>query len=297
MPEPRPEVSVVMPVRNVARTVELAVMSIVDQTVRDWELVVLDDGSTDDTVEVLRTLADRDERIHVHVDGRSRGIAQRLNQGVGLARAPYVARMDGDDLSLPERLELQLDLVHRRPEVDLVGAGEMVFSSDGTLRGRRIGPAEHADIVRAPLYGIPVSHPTWLGRRDWFLRHGYDTSADACEDQELLLRASAESTYANVQRVVMAYREDRIKLDRSVAARRSTARYLVRYGRRHGRTAPALVAAAGQLLRGARDAAAVWSGREELVLRRRVGPATAEDEAVWARLRPAVVQGRVRESP
>lgn len=295
MAESAPTVSILLPARNVARTIDLAVASIVAQTVADWELLLLEDGSADDTVALLRSWAARDDRIRVHTDGRSLGISDRLNQGVRLARGAYVARMDGDDVSLPDRLEVQLDLLRRHPEVDLVGAGEIVFSSAGELRGYRSGPVDHAEIVQDPLHGIPVSHPTWLGRRDWFLRHPYDTTADACEDQELLLRASSVSTYANVPRIVLAYREDRIKLGRSLAARRASARYLLR----HGRSTPmrATAAAGGQLLRGARDALAVLTGQQERVLRGRVDAPRPTDVELWDLVRPSVVPGGQRESP
>jgi hypothetical protein len=163
-----------------------------------------------------------------------------------------------------------------------------VFSSNGGLRGYRLGPPDHRSITAAVLSGIPVSHPTWLGRRDWFLRNPYDLTAAACEDQELLLRAHTTSTYANVPDVLLAYREDRIKLRRSMEARVASASYLLRYGRTRRALLPAAVAASSQYVRGARDAVAVLTGRQEWVMRRRVLPARPCDEEVWRGLAPSV---------
>jgi glycosyltransferase involved in cell wall biosynthesis len=290
MSERAPVVSVIMPVRNVAATVDLAIRSVVDQTFAEWELVVVDDGSSDDTPARLQRWADLDGRIRVHVDGAAKGISARLNQGVHLAEGEYVARMDGDDISLPERLAVQVAHLREHPDVDLVGAGEMVFSSNGDLRGYRLGPPDHPAITAAVLSGIPVSHPTWVGRRDWFLRNPYDLTAAACEDQELLLRAHATSTYANVPDVLLAYREDRIKLRRSLEARAASASYLLRYGRTRRALLPAAVAASSQYVRGARDAVAVLIGRQEWVMRRRVVPARQCDEEVWRGLVPSVLR-------
>ena len=181
-----PAVSIVMPVRNVQGTLDPAVRSIVAQTWKAWELVVLDDGSTDGTVQRLQAWADLDDRIRPFVDGRSLGISARLNEGVRYSRAPIIARMDGDDICYPHRLETQLAFLRENPEVDVVGAGSMVFMSDGTPRGPRSRPGGHEELTAHPLLnGIPLTHPTWMGRRSWFLRFPYDPRARGCEDREV----------------------------------------------------------------------------------------------------------------
>src|SRR5690348_13582682 len=194
-----PAVSIVMPVRNVQDTVDPAIRSIIAQTWTAWELVVLDDGSTDDTVQRLRAWADLDDRIRPLVDGCSRGISARLNEGVRESRAPVIARMDGDDICYPHRLETQLAFLRENPDVDVVGAGSMVFTSDGTARGPRSRPGGHDELTANALRdGVPLAHPTWMGRRSWFLRFPYDQRARGCEDQEVLLRGHASSRYASL---------------------------------------------------------------------------------------------------
>jgi glycosyltransferase involved in cell wall biosynthesis len=277
-----PAVSIVMPVRNVQGTIDPAIRSIVAQTWKAWELVVLDDGSTDGTVQRLRAWADLDDRIRPFVDGRALGLPARLNEGVRHSRAPIIARMDGDDICYPHRLETQLAFLRENPEVDVVGAGSMVFTSDGTARGPRSRPGGHEELTANPLLnGIALAHPTWMGRRCWFLRFPYDPRARCCEDWEVLLRGYTSSRYASLPDVLLGYREDRIKLRRSVEARLHEVIFLLRYGARDRRVLSSLIGVAGQLAKAARDAMAVMARRQDLVLVRRNQVPTPSEIATW----------------
>ena len=159
--------------------------------------------------------------------------------------------MDGDDICYPHRLETQLAFLRENPEVDVVGAGSMVFMSDGTPRGPRSRPGGHEELTANPLLeGIPLAHPTWMGRRSWFLRFPYDPRARGCEDWEVLLRGHTSSRYASLPDVLLGYREDRIKLRRSVEARLHEAIFLLRYGVRHRRVLSSLIGSIGQLAKG-----------------------------------------------
>jgi glycosyltransferase involved in cell wall biosynthesis len=278
----QPAVSIVMPVRNVQDTIDPAIRSIVAQTWKAWELIVVDDGSTDTTPELLRAWAGLDDRIRPFVDGCARGISARLNEGVRRSRAPIIARMDGDDICYPHRLSTQLTFLHENPDVDLVGAGSMVFTSDGSPRGPRAWPGEHEVLTANPLLnGIPLAHPTWMGRRSWFLRFPYDPRATGWEDQEVLLRGYTSSRYANLPDVLLGYREDRIKLRRSVATRLSKINTLLRYGAQNRRMVSGLIGSASQLAKGACDALAVAARREDLILARRNQVPSPAEIATW----------------
>ncbi|MET0897020.1 MAG: glycosyltransferase family A protein [Mycobacterium sp.] len=280
-----PAVSIVMPVRNSQGTIDAAVRSIVAQTCTAWELVVVDDGSTDGTAERLRAWADIDDRIRPLVDGRWLGTSARRNQGVQHSRAPIIAQMDGDDICYPHRLATQLAFLRENPEVDVVGAGSMVFTSDGALRGPRGRPGGHAELTANPLLnGIPLAGPTWMGRRSWFLEFPYDPRARNCEDWELLLRGYTSSRYANLPDVLLGYREDRVKLRRSIEARLRGVIYLLRYGIRDHRVLSGVVGSAAQLAKGARDVMAVLARREDLVLVRRNQVPSPSEIATWRAL-------------
>ncbi|OKH79442.1 hypothetical protein EB75_24135 [Mycobacterium sp. ST-F2] len=280
-----PAVSIVMPVRNVQSTLVPAIRSILAQTCEAWELVVLDDGSTDGTAQRLREFADLDDRIRPFIDGRPLGLPTRLNQGVRHSRAPIIARMDGDDVCYPDRLETQLTFLRENPDVDVVGAGMMVFTSDGTPRGPRSRLGGHEDLTADPLRSeIGLAHPTWMGRRSWFLRFPYDPRARRCEDWEVLLRAHTASRYASLPDVLLGYREDRIKLRGSIEARQHQMMFLLRYGTRHRQVLSSLIGSAGQLGRAARDTVAVLARRQDLVLDRRNRLASPSEIATWAAL-------------
>jgi glycosyltransferase involved in cell wall biosynthesis len=217
--EAAPAVSVLLPVRNGGAFLRAALRSVLAQTHTDFEIILLDDGSTDNSPDVARAFGD--SRIRVHVDGQQRGLSARLNQGVQLARADLVARMDADDICLPRRLELQLSFLAAHPEVDLVGCRVAAF------RGRQIlgllpFAADHEALVARPWHTIPLPHPTWVGRRSWFLRNPYRTpEVKRAEDQELLVRAARTSRYACLPEVLLAYRLGAPDLRKSLVARRT----------------------------------------------------------------------------
>jgi hypothetical protein len=190
--------------------------------------------------------------------------------------------MDGDDICYPRRLETQLAFLRENPDVDVVGAGSMVFMSDGTARGPRSRPGGHEELTANPLLkGIPLAHPTWMGRRSWFLRFPYDSRARGCEDWEVLLRAHTSSRYASLPDVLLGYREDRIKLRRSIDARLHEVIFLLRYGVRHRRLLPSVIGSAAELAKGIRDAVAVLVRRQDLVLVRRNRVPSPTEIATW----------------
>ena len=216
---PVPSVSVLLPVRNGGAFLRPAIASVLAQTLGDFELILLDDGSTDGSPEVARSFGD--PRIRVIEDGRPLGLSARLNQGVQLARADLVARMDADDLCLPRRFELQRAFLAAHPEVDLVGCRAAVFR-DGEVLGLLPYAADHDALVARPWHTIPLAHPTWMGRRAWFQRHPYRTpEVKRAEDQELLVRAAPTSRYACLPEVLLAYRLGAPDLRKTLVARRT----------------------------------------------------------------------------
>ena len=200
-----PECDVLLPVYNAEATLGQAVRSILGQSHRRLRLIAIDDGSSDNSLKMLREY--RDSRILVLANGRNLGLPATLNRGVGLATAPYIARMDADDIAHPLRLEKQLHLLERRPELDLVGSAVVSIDSEGMLLGQRVYPKDHDDIIKRPYRSIPVAHPTWCGRREWFVKYPYHLGFPRCEDQVLLRNAFKDSCFSNLQEPLLAYRE------------------------------------------------------------------------------------------
>jgi glycosyltransferase involved in cell wall biosynthesis len=272
-----------MPVRNCARTVPLAVRSLLAQTCTDWELLLIDDGSTDDTLWEVRHIAD--PRIHIHTDGTNRGLPARLNQAVALSRGAFFARMDGDDISYPQRLERQLAYLSAHPEVDLVGAQVVVFDATGTALGKPLLPEAHSAIcARAFLDVLPMRHPTWLGRTAWFRAHRYDEHAVKTQDQILLLRTYRTSRFANVPEILLGYREERLYLRKMLLTRQVAVPFMFRELLRRGQPALATRAVARQLVKAIVEVMAVQTGLNYRLLGHRLGSLTDAELQAWAQV-------------
>lgn len=200
-----PIVTVVMPVFNGGSDLLLAVQSILQQTFLNWELLILDDGSTDSAIERILTL--NDPRIIVLQDGQNKGISARLNQAIDMARGRYFARMDHDDVSHPNRLVLQVAFLEKHEQVDLVATKCVKINELHQGLGTLPFASEHKDICARPWIGFPMPHPSWMGRISWFRSHYYlSTGPYCCEDNELLLRAHKASVYHALETTLLAYR-------------------------------------------------------------------------------------------
>ncbi len=207
---PDPVITIAMPFYNSAATLELAIRSLLNQSYDDFELLLCDDGSDDQSLAIARSF--NDPRIVCWSDGKRRRLAARLNECIDRARGLYFARMDSDDIAYPDRLVHQLAFLVGRPEVDLCGASVMVFGKRGRPLWRFSPEKEHAGIVKSPLRGFPLWHPVWMGRSAWFRRWRYEESAWLAQDQELLLRSYHDSVFANLPRILLGYRRERISL-------------------------------------------------------------------------------------
>lgn len=200
-----PTVTIGLPVYNAAPLVEDALRSIFAQSLTDWELIAVDDGSSDGSAARLQRL--RDPRVCVLVDGKHRGLGARLNQIVELAAGKYIARMDADDLMHPRRLELQVRFLEENPGVDIVGCGLISLDAQGRPIGVRRLPTEHQAITARPLRGIPLAHATVLGRREWWKKRPYNEKSRGCEDWELWFASLPDSRFANLPEPYYFYRE------------------------------------------------------------------------------------------
>lgn len=201
-----PAISVILPVYNGTATLYSAINSVLEQTFTDYEIIILDDGSNDNSLEVISIF--NDPRISVIFDGANKGLAYRLNQGIDLARGRYIARMDQDDLCFPERFDRQFTFLESHPEVDLLGCRTIVFRGICDIVGlMSFHGTSHDDICAKPWDSIHLAHPTWMGRKGWFLKYRYRIpEIYLAEDQELLLRSYPESIFACLDEVLLAYR-------------------------------------------------------------------------------------------
>jgi glycosyltransferase involved in cell wall biosynthesis len=203
----KPLISVIMPIRNCENTISSAVRSILLQTYTEWELLLIGDPSDDRTEEAARRFSD--SRIKVIYDGQRKTLATRLNEAIQMSMGSFIARMDGDDIAYPRRLEVQLEYLLTNPRVDLVGSWIISFSDGGISAGVKAGPEKHEDIIaKAASGGMFIPHPTFMGRADYFRRFRYSETAKFAEDQDLLLRSMWSSRFALVPQLLLGYRTD-----------------------------------------------------------------------------------------
>lgn len=275
----RPLVSVGMPVKNCRDTLRLSVRSLLAQTYRDWELLLIDDGSSDNTLQIARQFDD--SRIKIFSDGKNQGLSSRLNQAVELSQGQYFARMDGDDIAYPTRLERQTHYLELHPEVDLLGSWVIVFGSGGTPLGKRAGPETHDAICAKPFAGFPIAHPTYVGHLDWFQRYRFNETLYRSQDQELLLRSYRFSRFANVPEILLGYRENRIDLRKALTGRGYFVRSLYAEFRRQKRFGLAIRAVVEQILKAIVDSIAIGSGLNYRMLDHRAQPITSAERDDW----------------
>ncbi len=284
MANPSPLVSISMSVLNGQETLPQAIASVLLQTCPDWELFIMDDGSTDRTIELARTV--RDPRVHVDADGKRLGVAARHNRALALSQGKFFAIMDADDVAYPNRLERQVGYLEQHPDVDLVGARAIVFRSDGRAIGQRAAPESMEAICARPTAGFPMTHPTFLGHLEWFRRYRYVERGlgAASEDHDLLLRSYRESVLANVPEILLGYREDRLDLGKILRMRRMFARSLFREFSRRGQWRLALQGVGGQVAKGALDCIAITTGLDYALLRHRARAIDEAERQEWSRV-------------
>lgn len=217
----QPLVSIALSAFNAEKTIGDAIASILLQTYQNWELLLIDDGSSDHTVSVAREFDD--QRIRVIADGTNAGLPARLNEAIGMASGKYFARMDQDDLCFPGRLQRQVEYLETHIEVDLLGTRALTFVTPGCVTGLLPFRGTHQEICAQPWRGLYMPHPTWMGRLDWFRKHRYRTpEVRLAEDQELLLRTCPVSRFACLPEILLAYRvRERLSLRKNMVARYS----------------------------------------------------------------------------
>ena len=196
-----PKVTVLMPVYNVGAYVDKAIRSILRQTYQDFVLLIMDDGSTDDTA--ARVMRFRDARIRYERNERNLGLADNLNRGLSLIDTEYVARFDGDDIAEPDWLEANMQVLESHPEIGICSSGFQWF---GTRKGTILYPEHHKDSMCQMLFGCTVIVPVF--RKAVLDEHHirYKASAFPAEDYQMWAECYRVTQVYNIPRVLFHYR-------------------------------------------------------------------------------------------
>lgn len=202
-----PVISVIMPVYNADRYVARALESVLDQTFRDFEFLIIDDGSTDRSLEILRSYESKDQRIRL-VSRPNTGLVVALNEMLTLANGEFIARMDSDDISSKERFIRQLDYLKKCNDCVCVGSWTRLIDEEDRPIGIVQRPSDHATIEKDLLSGCnSVAHPTVMFRSECVRSlNGYACEAFPAEDLDLWLRMSLNGKLHNIQEPLLDYR-------------------------------------------------------------------------------------------
>jgi glycosyltransferase involved in cell wall biosynthesis len=203
-----PEISVFMPVYNTAKYLQESIESILTQTFCDFELVIVDDASTDDSYDIIEEYAGQDRRIRPYKNAVNTGIAIACNRAVSLSNGEYIARMDSDDIALGHRLEVQRDFMRANKHLSLCGGWANIIDERGHEIGTFKRPCGWEKINRIVKYTNPVIHPTALFLKSQFLRIGsYRNIPSGVEDYDLILRMNcAGMRIDNIPVYLLRYR-------------------------------------------------------------------------------------------
>jgi glycosyltransferase involved in cell wall biosynthesis len=200
-------VSVVLPVYNAEKYIGYAIDSILNQTFTEYEFIIVNDGSTDSTEKIILEYSNKDSRIRV-ITRENKGLVTSLNEGIAEARAGLIARMDADDIALPERLEEQVKFMNDNPEVVCVGTAPIVIDEDGDELIALGVPSQNSVIQERLLSGhCPIEHPSVMYRTECVRAlGGYRREFETAEDYDLWLRMGEVGLLANINKPLLKYR-------------------------------------------------------------------------------------------
>lgn len=201
------KVSIILPAYNASSTISQSIESIIKQTYEDWELIIINDGSNDNTKDII--LSYKDDRIKIFDNPGNKGIVYTLNRALSIAQGLYVARMDSDDISISTRIEKQIDYIEKY-NLDLIGCMTERIDMEGNcvlpMANKSYSPSK---ITRCVKYDNCIAHPTWFGRKSMFEELGGYRNFHACEDYDFLLRAIRHNYKLGIcDSIQLKYREN-----------------------------------------------------------------------------------------
>ena len=205
--EKKPTITVLLSMYNAENYVGIAIESILKQTFSDFELIAVDDCSTDKSWDIVQQYMKLDSRVIAKRNEVNLGGCKTLNVGLKLAKGKYIARLDNDDWSYPNRLEKQFDFLEAHPDVGIVGGVMEIMNQHGEVTGKRKYNISDQEIRNKIFRYSPFSHPLVMIRKSILDKVGpYDPAYAPADDYELYFRIGNESQFANLPDVIMRYR-------------------------------------------------------------------------------------------
>lgn len=204
-------ITICMPFYNARLTIRDTILSILNQTFRDFHVLLLDDGSTDNTMDVIQDLID--ERFQILRNEVNKGLIYSLNHLVSLCETKYIARMDADDIMHPKRLEIQYNFLEANGTVDVVDtlmiSFDDLYNINGLVKFKFLESVEIKDTV----YATPLSHATIMAKSSWYQNNKYDQEYYRAEDHELFCRTFESSNFARIYQPLYFVRSHNININ------------------------------------------------------------------------------------
>lgn len=199
-----PIVSVVLSVYNGGRYLSEAIESIVNQDFLEFEFIIINDGSSDQTKSVINRFKDLDPRI-ISIERENRGLVYSLNEGVALSKGEYIVRMDADDIAHPNRIKEQVEFMRQNPDVGVCGSWIEVFSENSIINIKK-HPVLHDDLAPIILFTSPVAHPSTIIRRCVLVAAPYNNKFPHAEDYKLWSELIFNTKFSTIGRPLLKYR-------------------------------------------------------------------------------------------
>jgi glycosyltransferase involved in cell wall biosynthesis len=201
-------VSVIMSVYNGEKYLSKAIDSILIQTFTNFEFIIIEDGSTDKSLEIINSYSEKDKRIKLVINRDNLGLAKSINKGLALAKGEYIARMDADDISDPNRFLAQVQFLEKNKSIDIVGCWVEIINHDSQSTGK-IWKFLHSPMSLRwiTFFTVPVMHPSVMLRRKIFdLGNRYEQSENFAQDYGLWIRLNSDFRFSNIQVALLKYR-------------------------------------------------------------------------------------------
>ncbi len=192
-----PLVTIAIPFYNSERFLHYAIQSVINQTYTNWELILIDDGSYDNSLAIAKEYAERDGRIIIVNDGLNKGLPARLNESVRIAKGEYYARMDADDIMNVDRIAIQIHYLEEHPNIDVIGSSAMIIDNANNI------------IKSYDQQGVNDGfiHPTVMAKTMWFKENPYNIQLNRSQDIELWMRTADKYDFYNIREPLLFYRE------------------------------------------------------------------------------------------
>jgi glycosyltransferase involved in cell wall biosynthesis len=219
-----------LPFYNNEKTLANAIRSVLMQSYNDFELILINDGSTDGSFKIAAEFARTDQRITLINDGQNRGLIYRLNQVIDLAKGDYIARMDADDMMLPAKLQRQMEVILQDNSIDVIDTAAYIINEKDEPAGIRGMVDINSGDKKKVLLKALLFHPTVIAKTSWYRKNKYSSEYFRGEDWELWCRTSSYTRFYRIKEPLFLYREGNVNVKNYMASMKIYRKIIRNYG-------------------------------------------------------------------